>query len=36
MIACELTDTRRVPDFLDYIYEDALRQVKPDSVDIIR
>jgi NitT/TauT family transport system substrate-binding protein len=36
MIASGLTTETRVPDFLDYIYEDALKAVKPEAVDIIR
>jgi NitT/TauT family transport system substrate-binding protein len=36
MIANKLTTETTVPNFLDYIYEDALQAVKPDAVDIIR
>ena len=36
MIANNLTDERRVPNFLDYIYEDALKAIKPEAVNIIR
>ena len=36
MIANDLTSETQVPDFLDYIYEDALKTVKPESVSIIR
>ena len=35
-IANNLTTERQVPDFLDYIYEDALKSVKPRAVNIIR
>ncbi len=31
-----LTDQTRVPDYLDYIYIDALRSVKPESATIIK
>jgi hypothetical protein len=27
---------QKVPNFLDYIYEDGLEAVKPDAVNIIR
>jgi ABC-type nitrate/sulfonate/bicarbonate transport system substrate-binding protein len=36
MIASNLTTEKQVPDFLDYIYEDALKKLKPEAVDIIR
>ena len=29
-----LTDTMKVPDYLDYLYTDALKAVKPDAVTI--
>ncbi len=32
----KLTDRTEVPDYLDYIYFDALNEVKPDAVTIIR
>ncbi len=32
----ELTDAREVPNYLDYVYPDALEQVKPDAVTVIR
>ncbi len=32
----KLTDQTRVPDFLDFIYLDALASVKPEGVTIIR
>jgi len=35
MIKNNLTDERQVPNFLDYIYEDALKAVKPEAVNII-
>lgn len=36
MIANNLTTEKQVPDFLDYIYEDALKAIKPEVVNIIR
>ncbi|MBI4287841.1 MAG: NrtA/SsuA/CpmA family ABC transporter substrate-binding protein [Chloroflexi bacterium] len=36
MISNNLTTEKRVPDFLDYIYENALKAVKPGAVNIIR
>jgi NitT/TauT family transport system substrate-binding protein len=36
MIANKLTSEKQIPDFLNYIYEDALRAVKPEAVNIIR
>ena len=36
MIQNNLTTEKYVPDFLDYIYEDALKAVKPEAVNIIR
>jgi len=36
MISNNLTTEKEVPDFLDYIYEDALKAVKPEAVNIIR
>lgn len=36
MIANGLTPETEVPDFLDYIYMDALETVKPEAVNIIR
>ena len=32
----KLTDATRVPNYLDYIYLDALEEVKPEAVGIIR
>jgi len=31
-----LTDKKEVPNYLDFIYVDALEQVKPETVTIIR
>jgi NitT/TauT family transport system substrate-binding protein len=31
-----LTPENEVPNFLDYIYEDGLKAVKPEAVNIIR
>ncbi len=36
MIANNLTTEEQVPDFDNYIYEDALKAVKPEAVNIIR
>ena len=36
MIKNNLTNEKVVPDFGDYIYEDALKSVKPEAVNIIR
>ena len=36
MIANNLTNATAVPDFGNYIYPDALKSVKPGSVNIIR
>ena len=36
MIKNNLTSEKQVPDFLDYIYEDGLKAVKPEAVKIIR
>ncbi len=35
MIDNNLTDEKQVPDFLDYIYMDALEAIKPEAVNII-
>lgn len=32
----KLTDKTGVPNYLDYIYIDALESVKPDAVTVIR
>jgi NitT/TauT family transport system substrate-binding protein len=36
MIANKLTAEKKVPDFLDYIYLDGLKAIKPEAVNIIR
>lgn len=36
MMSNNLTTEKNVPDFLDYIYEDGLKAVKPEAVNIIR
>lgn len=36
MISNDLTTEKQVPDFSHYIYEDALKAVKPEAVNIIR
>jgi NitT/TauT family transport system substrate-binding protein len=36
MIKNKLTSEQGVPNFLDYIYEDGLKALKPDAVNIIR
>ena len=36
MIKNNLTTEKQVPDFLNYIYEDGLKAVKPEAVNIIR
>ncbi len=36
MIKNNLTTEKQVPNFLDYIYEDGLKVIKPESVNIIR
>jgi NitT/TauT family transport system substrate-binding protein len=36
MIANKLTTEKQVPDFLDYIYLDGLKAIKPEAVSIIR
>jgi len=30
------TGARKIPDYLDYIYADALKAIKPEAVNIIR
>lgn len=35
-IANKLTDKTEIPNYLDYIYTDALKQVKPEAVTIIK
>ena len=36
MIKSGLTAEKRVPNFLDFIYEDGLKAIKPEAVSIIR
>ena len=36
MINNGLTDVKDMPDFLDYVYEDALIRIKPEAVNVIR
>ncbi len=36
MIKNNLTTEKKVPNFLDYIYEDGLKAIKPEAVKIIR
>lgn len=36
MIKNNLTTEKTIPDFMDYIYEDGLKAVKPEAVNIIR
>ena len=36
MISNHMTTEKRVPDFLNYIYEDGLKAIKPEAVNIIR
>jgi len=36
MISNNLTAEKQVPNLLDYIYEDALKAIKPEAVNIIR
>ena len=36
MIQNNLTAEKHVPNFLDFIYEDALKAIKPAAVNIIR
>ncbi len=36
MIKNNLTTEKQVPNFLDYIYEDELKAIKPEAVNIIR
>ena len=35
-ITNNLTTEKQVPNFSNYIYEDGLRAVKPDAVNIIK
>jgi NitT/TauT family transport system substrate-binding protein len=36
MIKNKLTTEKNIPDFLDYIYLDGMKAVKPEAVSIIR
>jgi NitT/TauT family transport system substrate-binding protein len=36
MIENNLTTEKQVPDFLEYIHENALKEIKPEAVNIIR
>jgi NitT/TauT family transport system substrate-binding protein len=36
MIANGLTSEKKVPDFMNYIYEDGLKAITPEAVNIIR
>jgi len=36
MVSKNLTTETRIPDFLNYIHEDALRAIRPEAVTIIR
>lgn len=36
MIKNNLTNEKNVPNFLDYIYEDGLKAVKPEAENVIR
>lgn len=36
MITNKLTSERQIPDFLNYIFEDGLKAVKPEAVNILR
>ena len=36
MISNNLTTEKQVPNFLNYIYEDGLKAIKPEAVNIIR
>jgi NitT/TauT family transport system substrate-binding protein len=36
MIKNNLTNEKQVPDFLDYVYEDGLKAIRSDAVNIIR
>jgi hypothetical protein len=36
MIKNNLTTERQVPNFADYIYEDALKGIRSEAVNIIR
>jgi NitT/TauT family transport system substrate-binding protein len=36
MIENNMTNEKQVPDFLNYVYEDGLKAIKPEAVNIIR
>jgi NitT/TauT family transport system substrate-binding protein len=36
MIGNKMTTEKQVPDFLNYIYEDGLKAIRPDAVNVIR
>jgi NitT/TauT family transport system substrate-binding protein len=36
MVMNNLTGEKNIPNFLDYVYEEALRTIKPEAVNIIR
>ena len=36
MIKNNLTSEKQIPNFLDYTYEDGLKAIKPEAVNIIR
>jgi len=36
MISNGLTSEKNVPNFLNYIYDEALSKVKPEAVNIIK
>jgi hypothetical protein len=36
MIKNNLTRQKTVPEFLNFIYEDALKEIKPDAIIIMR
>lgn len=36
MIKNNLTSEKQVPDFMNYVYVDGLKAVKPEAVNIIR
>jgi NitT/TauT family transport system substrate-binding protein len=36
MMKNNLTSEKKIPDFLNYIYEDGLKAIKPEAVNIIR
>jgi NitT/TauT family transport system substrate-binding protein len=36
MIKNNLTNNKQVPDFVNYVYTDGLKAIKPEAVNIIR